>query len=169
MLVRYKNNGDRGFTLIELISIMTIIGIIAAIAAPNFIGFLRRQQVKGAFYTLVGAIKETQRQAMVKGEVCRININTSTNLVSSTPNGCSLSDRSIDEDILIRTNIRGATPNISFSHKGSTTKMGTIVVSAANTDLQKCFVIALGTGITRTGKYTGSSTGSVSPTSCIRE
>ena len=169
MLVRYKHNSDRGFTLIELISILAIIGIIAAIAAPNFIGFLRRQQVKEAFYTLVGAIKQTQRQAMAEGEVCRVNIDTNTNIVSGNPSRCLLSDRLIDENILIRTNLGGSVPNISFSHRGSTTKAGTIVVSATNTDFQKCFVISLGTGITRTGRYTGSSIGSISPPSCVRE
>ena len=169
MLARYKHNSDRGFTLIELISVLAIIGVMAAITAPNFIGFFRRQQVKKAFYTLVGAIKQTQRQAMVKGEICRVDIDISTNIVSGNPSYCLLSDRLIDEDILIRTNLGGSVPNISFSHKGSTTKAGTIVVSAANTDFQKCFVISLGTGITRTGRYTGSSTGSISPPSCIRE
>ena len=165
----YNEINDRGFTLIELISVLIIIGVIAAIASPNFVSFVRRQQVKEAFYTLVGAIKETQRQAMVKGKVCRVDIDINTNIVSGNPGSCLLGVRAIDEDISIRTNIPGSTPNISFSHKGSTTKAGTIVVSAANTDLQKCFVIALGTGITRTGKYTGSSTGSVSYTSCVKE
>ena len=44
--------------------------------------------------------------------------------------------------------------------------MGTMVLSSDYTDLQKCFVIALGTGIKRTGNYNGSRTGSVSRSNC---
>ena len=157
---------DRGFTLIEMAIVLLIIGIFGAIAAPNFLGLLNRMRVEEALSSLVGAIKETQRQAMSESMVCRININTNTNVLSGSPSQCLLNNRRIEDEIRIRTNISGATPNISFSHKGSTTKMGTIVVSNNNTDVQKCFVIALGTGITRVGKYEGSGTGSVSATQC---
>lgn len=160
---------NSGFTLIEMITVIIIVGVIAAIAAPNFLGLLNRNRVNEAVRQIEGAIKEAQRQAMAKGEVCRVDIDTNTNIVSSNPSYCLLGDRKIDENISIRTNIPGSIPNISFSHRGSTTKMGTIVVSAANTNLQKCFVISLGTGITRTGIYEGSSNGSVSATSCVRE
>ena len=161
-----KIKSDQGFTLIELLVVLIIVGTIAAIAVPNFIGLLYRNRINQALSTLVGAIKETQSLAMLKGQTCKINIGIDTNTFTGSPRKCLLSDRTIKEEIEIRTNIPGATPNISFSHKGSTTKMGTIVVSNENTDFQKCFVIALGTGITRIGNYKGSSTGSVSATFC---
>lgn len=166
MFIDNSHKNDQGFTLIELMVVLIIIGVIAAIAAPNFIGLLNRNRVNEALSTLVGAIKETQRQAMLNSQLCRIDIDTNTNILAGNPSSCLLSNRNITDSVIIRTNIPGATPNISFSHKGSTTKMGTIVVSNENTNLQKCFVIALGTGITRIGTYTGSNTGSVSATFC---
>ena len=168
MLIHSQKKSDRGFTLIELAIVSVIIGIVAALATPNVLGLLNRYRVNQSLSTLVGGIKETQRQAMFRGISCRINIGVNTNTLTGNPSNCLLSDRQIRDEIQIRTNIPGATPNISFSHKGSTTKMGTIVVSNENTDLQKCFVIALGTGITRIGTYTGSNTGSVSATYCER-
>ena len=162
-----KNN--YGFTLAELMIALVVIGVIAAIAAPNFLGLLNRIKVNSSLEQLVGAIRETQRLAMREGKRCRININPSTKILTATPSNCLLNTRTIDDNVIIRTNLSGATPNISFSHKGNTTKMGTIVLSSNFIDTQKCFVISLGLGIMRTGNYTGSKTGSVSYTNCKTE
>jgi prepilin-type N-terminal cleavage/methylation domain-containing protein len=156
---------NRGYTLTELLVTLVIVGIIAAIASPSFLGLLSRYRLEGALQQLLGAINETQRLAMVRGKSCRININLSTNKITANTAGCLLSDRSLDDSITIRSNFTGST-NITFSYKGSTTRMGTIVLSSDHTDLQKCFVIALGTGIKRVGDYEGSKTGSVSYTNC---
>lgn len=168
-MLNSKKNQNCGFTLIELIITVIIIGIIAAIASPSFLGLLNRYRVNAALDDIEGAIKETQRQAMRRGRSCRININTATNILSSNSSGCLLANRVIDDDVNIRTNLSGTPPNINFSGKGNTTKMGTIVVSSDGTDRQKCFVISLGLGISRTGNYTGSKTGSVSGTNCQTE
>lgn len=156
--------GDRGYTLSELMITLIIVGIIAAIASPSFMGLLSRYRLEEALQQLLGAINETQRLAMVQGKSCRININPSTNDITANA-GCLLSDRQINSAIKIRSNFTGST-NITFSYKGSTTRMGTIVLSSDYTDSQKCFVIALGTGIKRIGNYNGSKTGSVSRNNC---
>ena len=161
-----SNNKEAGFNLIEILVVTIIVGIVAAIAAPNFLGLLRRNQVNAALQTLHGAIKETQRQAIRQGRSCRIDFDLSNNKLTGNPPNCLLSDRLLNDDIVIRTNFPGASPNISFSHKGSTTRSGTIVVSSPQTNSQRCFVISLGLGIMRTGNYTGSPTGSVSATNC---
>ena len=161
-----KNN--RGFTLTELMITLVVVGIVAAIASPNFFGFLNRIKVNNSLEQLLGAIRETQRQAMRQGKRCRIDINPNTKILSANPLGCLLNNRKIDENVIIRTNLSGATPNISFSHKGNTTKMGTIVLSSNFTDTQRCFVISLGLGIMRTGNYTGGKNG-ISPSKCQKE
>jgi prepilin-type N-terminal cleavage/methylation domain-containing protein len=157
--------GDRGYTLTELMITLVIVGVIAAIASPNFLGLLSRIRLEGALQQLLGAINETQRLAMVRGKSCRININPSTNKITANSAGCLLSDRQINSAIKIRSNFPGTT-NITFSYRGSTTRMGTIVLSSDYTDTQKCFVIALGTGIKRIGNYNGSKTGSVYYDNC---
>jgi prepilin-type N-terminal cleavage/methylation domain-containing protein len=157
--------GDRGYTLTELLVTLVIVGIIAAIASPSFMGFLSRHRLEEALQQLLGGINETQRLAMTKGKSCRININPSTHNITANSPGCLLSDRHLDDSITIRSNFTGST-NITFSYKGSTTRMGTIVLSSDHTDLQKCFVISLGTGIKRVGDYEGSKTGSLDYTKC---
>ena len=157
---------ELGFTLIEMLLVIVIVGILIAVAVPNFLGLLRRNQVSTSLQKLYGAIKETQRQSIRQRRLCRINIDTANNRLTGNPPNCLLSDRIINQNITIRTNLSGTPPNISFSHKGTTTKSGTIVVSSNLTNNQKCFVISLGLGIMRTGDYKGSSTGSVSATNC---
>ena len=161
-----NRKSDRGFTLLELMVVLVIVGIIAAIASPNFIDFLFRVKVNSSLEQLLGAIRETQRQSMLQGKRCQININPNNNLITATPNKCLLDERQIDNKIKIRTNLAGSIPNIYFSHKGNTTKMGTIVLSSDNTNLQKCFVISLGLGIMRTGEYNGSKKGMILPEQC---
>ncbi|VEP12123.1 Type 4 prepilin-like protein [Hyella patelloides LEGE 07179] len=160
---RHKESGS---SLIEMLTVVVIISILMATATPNILGFWRQNQVNAALDKLHGAIKEAQRQAIRQGRLCRINIDTTNNQLTGNPSNCLFSDRQINENIVIRTNLSGTPPNISFSHKGSTTKSGTIVISSTMTNRQKCFVISLGIGIMRTGNYTGSSTGSVSREGC---
>lgn len=161
-----SNNRNTGITLIETLVVTIIIGILAAIGVPNLLGLLSRNRVNEALTKIDGSIKESQRQAMRQGKVCRVNIDPANNTISGNPTNCLLNSRKIGNNIDIRTNLSGSPPNISFSAKGSTTKSGTIVVSSATTNLQRCFVISLGLGITRTGEYMGNKTGSVSASDC---
>ncbi len=53
---------SQGFTLIELIIILFIVGILSAIAAPSFLGLLNRGKVNNAVAQVQGALQEAQRE-----------------------------------------------------------------------------------------------------------
>lgn len=144
---------NTGFTLIEMLAAVIMVGILAAIAAPNLFGLLTRNRINQALSQIEGAIKEGQRQAIRQGKSCRVQINLTNNTISGDPPNCLLNEREIADSINIQTNLPGTTPGIVFSHKGSTTTNGKIVVSSSGSDLKRCFVISLGLGISRTGDY----------------
>ncbi|MDJ0650062.1 MAG: type II secretion system protein [Xenococcaceae cyanobacterium MO_188.B19] len=144
---------NQGFTLIETLAVAIMVGILAAIAAPNLFGLLTRNRINQALSQIEGAITEAQRQAIRQGKSCTVEIDTTNNAISGNPSNCLLNEREIADSIEIETNLSGTPPSIKFSYKGSSSKAGKIVVSSLGSNLKKCFAISLGLGITRTGEY----------------
>ena len=155
MLLYNARKLNSGFTLIEMLATIIIIGIIAAIAAPNFLGLLNRNRVNEAAQQIEGALTEAQRQAMRRGRQCSISIDAANKIISNPAggNGCLLSNRNLNDLIRLNSN----TTTITFSGKGNIT--GTppvLVVSIPNgTDLQRCVVIDSLLGSQRSGEYSG--------------
>ena len=156
---------EQGFTIIETITTLIVAGILTAIATPSLVGMYRQQKVKEALEQLEGALEEAQRQAMLKGQGCLVDIDTTNNEISSANSNCLLSTRSLPEEVTMATNIAGGTPQIEFSYKGNTSNIttnpanaqGTIVISRTDSSgYRRCLVITNGLGIMRTGFYDGS-------------
>lgn len=57
---------DTGFSLLELIVVVLIIGALAGIIAPSWLTFVNRQKVNKANDIILAALQEAQRQAKIK-------------------------------------------------------------------------------------------------------
>lgn len=58
-----QGHQNQGFTLLELVAVVIIIGTLSAIAAPSWLAFTNRQRVNKAGDAVLAAIQEAQREA----------------------------------------------------------------------------------------------------------
>lgn len=80
---------EYGFTIVELVAVIVIMGIIAAIAAPRFIG-VDAFDARGSHGTLVSALRYAQKTAIAQRRNVFVNLNTATLVVClGYTNDCS--------------------------------------------------------------------------------
>lgn len=80
---------ESGFTIVELVAVLVITGIIAAIAAPRFIG-VDAFDARGSYGTLVSALRYAQKTAIAQRRNVYVNVNTTTRVVClGYTNNCS--------------------------------------------------------------------------------
>jgi prepilin-type N-terminal cleavage/methylation domain-containing protein len=60
---RTNSSSTSGFTLVEVLIVVIIIGVLSAIVGPGWLAFVNRQRVNKANDAVLGAIQKAQRQA----------------------------------------------------------------------------------------------------------
>ena len=120
-------NNSKGFTLIELVIVIVILGILAATAAPKFIdltGDARESVMKGVEGSINSAVEIAHAKALIEGETASDSFITIDSVSYATPFGWPSND-SIIQLVEISDNEIIPTPNTgaptTFSHDGSPT------------------------------------------------
>lgn len=86
---------SKGFTLIELMVVVVIIGIVSAIAVPSYQSMVSRNRVSTAVTSLHGALLLARSEALKRGSpvtICRSETTTAVTPSCSTSNSLPLSN-----------------------------------------------------------------------------
>ena len=71
--------GQRGFTLMELMAAIAIIGIISIVATPLFMTFLRAMETRGASRELATVLQQARELAIARNTSYTVRIDVSGN------------------------------------------------------------------------------------------
>ncbi|MEQ1600629.1 MAG: GspH/FimT family pseudopilin [Methylophilaceae bacterium] len=70
----------RGFTIVELVAVMVITGILAAVAAPRFIG-ADAFEARGSYGTLLATLRYAQKTAIAQRKPVYAKLDTAAHVV----------------------------------------------------------------------------------------
>ncbi len=95
---RFPIPRSKGFTLIEIIAVIVLVGIIAVVAGVSFAKSLSGAKIQAASRDLVAALRYTRGQAIVKGEQKVLELNLEKNSYQA-PGKASID---LPEDMVLR-------------------------------------------------------------------
>ncbi len=138
-----------GFTLLELLVVIAMVGIIAAISAPSWLGFLTRQRMNAVRTDLIGVLRDAQTEAQARQQDRQV-IFSSTDL-SVTVRNLSASTGGITTTLAEQTagsklSLSASTP-IVFDHDGRVNVPTPYVIKITSSDLpsysstQSCVIV----------------------------
>ena len=149
-----------GFSLPEVLAIVVIIGILAALAAPSFFSWVNNKRIEDVSIQIEGALKEAQATAIRTSQQCSLTISSSS--ITAMPQSClptgarDLTQLGGGTSPSAVTLIAANNDDIQFSPKGSTTSSNVLVFYHPDQSQgMRCLAMSAGIGIIRTGEFQG--------------
>ncbi|NJK40608.1 MAG: prepilin-type N-terminal cleavage/methylation domain-containing protein [Acaryochloridaceae cyanobacterium SU_2_1] len=152
---RQQGQDTGGFTLPEVIAVVVILGVLAALGVPSLLSLWDQYKVDQALAQVHGALRETQAIAISKGKSCTISI--PKGIHQTLVGSCLVTgDRNLGEVEI--DHLRPSPWVVTFNYKGQnrspSNDPGTLWLSLPNDTVQpRCLTLSVGIGLMRTGNY----------------
>lgn len=133
---------DKGFTLIEMLVTVAMVGVLSAIAVPSWLGFLQQRRLSASTDYVLQSIRAAQMQAKLEKS--------------------SKSPASVASKIHPTVTVVHPSPMLVFDHRGTVPKKDNagnnigvpyrVNLTVTNSSKVKCVVVRTVLGATATGK-----------------
>ena len=148
----------QGCSLPELLLALAVLALLAALSIGSGTETLARQRLEVVARRLEQGLNRARAEAQRQGRACGLSLQPEGWRAPSAGSGlpaCFNDPQSLTElvgggAVQLRHNLPAP---VRFSRNGLVLDGGTVVLSTAGTELQRCLVMALPLGITRLGRY----------------
>jgi prepilin-type N-terminal cleavage/methylation domain-containing protein len=140
-----------GFTLIETLIVLAIVGILIAMAIPSFLAALNRAKLAQATDLVVASLQEAQRESIRRNRSCTLTLDKVSRKIVGQQ-GCLLSgDRHLPDPIDLDYT---GTGSIQYGIRGNTTTNKSVVLAIRDSpNNTRCLTVSAPLGIIRLGSY----------------
>jgi type II secretory pathway pseudopilin PulG len=170
--MRRCDPGAAGMTLPELLLGVLLLGLMAAVGLGGTSRSLARLRVEAATRQLAVGLDQARSAAEASGTPCALLLGSSGWVEPAAGDGpgdlppCRLSERALDPQVQLRHNLPAA---LRISSNGLVLDGGTVVITSAGSDLQRCLVVALPLGVVRSGQSKAAPGASPRSSDCVAD